>query len=165
MGDIFEQQPGPFKPVRRPSKDSLEEPVTSNQDKKKKAKEVGRRLTVLERQLYGTNSGYGADSAEHELDHALADKNGKGRFRLRATGNAFSADIVPGYETEGVRSPRKRMQIASSVKEMSDHDRQVYNKAQAELGQQRIKALKVAALVASPGLCYGILYLATHIIK
>lgn len=165
MGDIFEQQPGPFKPVRRPVKDSLENPVISEKDKRKKAEEVGRRLTRLENQLYGTNSRYGEDTAQHELDHALADKKGKGRFKLKATGNAYSADIVPGYETEGVRSPKQRMRIASAVKQMSDHDRQVYNKAKVELGQQRKKALAVSLLVASPGICYGIIYLASNVIK
>lgn len=72
-------QPCPFKPEKR-QVDDLEEAVGTAEQKKKKAQEMGRRLTLLEKQLYGSESGYGAETEKHGLDHSSADTDG--RFRL-----------------------------------------------------------------------------------
>jgi len=142
--------------------DSLELPVKSAADKKKKAEEIGNRLTKLEKQLYNSNSGYGKKTAKHELAHALADKNGEGRFRL-IYDKEFN-DIVPAYETLGkIRSPKKRMRMAAAPLDMSEGDKLIYERAKIELRQQRVKAAIITSLIASPFICNGLIHLASSI--
>ncbi len=151
--------PGPLT-RRGVSHDNLEDIVSTNTDKKKKAAELGRRLTKLEHQLYGTSSGYGTDTEAHELDHSLADS--EGRFRLAY--DKKTQDIVPGWESSEIRSPRERMKIASAPKDMSDHDKRVYEKAKRDLEIQKRKAIITSILVGTP-LCGALLCLATQILK
>ena len=157
-------QPGPFKPEKR-QVDYLEEAVGTAEQKKKRAQEMSNRLTKIEKQLYGTDTGYGRDTAEHELAHALADdkKGRKGRFRLIHS----KGDIIPGYETIGKRTPKEIMKIRSAPSEMSSFgevaDIQGYDRAKLDLRNQRIRIATIA-IVGTP-LCGGLIYLATQIIK
>ncbi|EKE15366.1 MAG: hypothetical protein ACD_12C00047G0005, partial [uncultured bacterium] len=53
-------QGGPFKPERQV--DEMEEEVKTPDQKKQKAKEMGKRLTTIEKQLYNSNTGYGKET-------------------------------------------------------------------------------------------------------
>lgn len=105
--------PGPVIQGKKPRSDNFEDPVRTPEQKKAKAEEMAKRLTVIEKQLYGTDTGYGQDTAEHELDHALkAPKNRSVKFRLAYDAN--TNDIIPGIEANGL-SPKERMVMASGT--------------------------------------------------
>jgi len=65
------------------------------------------------------------DTVKHELDHALADRGKRGRFRIVKKDGL----IVPSYQTEGHRSAQEKKRIAHAPHEPSPTDLEIARNA------------------------------------